>query len=288
MSGPETVRRLNFGCGFDKRAGYLNVDSDPACSPDVLLVDNDLSVLPREGFDEILALDVLEHIPRVQTIGVLLDWAELLVEGGSLCLKTSSIEGVARQISKEPSFRQQYGWTLCLFGTQAHPGDFHLTGFSTTTLRVYLLAAGFDLNRMWLTDKWLLNAEAIKASTWSNRADEFDELSDRDYVERIYQLVLRREADEPGRDFLVEELVAGRIDRRRALRHLLASAEYLFCVADDHGYGLDPPRQLFARALARTPAVLRPGVRRVGGSVRTGITKARRAVGSINAARAKL
>src|SRR5688500_11537597 len=79
-------RRLNFGCGFDKRDGYLNVDSHAGCDPDVLLVDNDLSVLADEPFDEILALDVLEHIPRTETLSILLKWADLLRPAGTLRL----------------------------------------------------------------------------------------------------------------------------------------------------------------------------------------------------------
>jgi hypothetical protein len=160
VSDRQRPTRLNFGCGYDKRADYLNVDSDPACAPDVLLVDNDLSMLAGEPFEEVLALDVLEHIPRTQTPSVLLEWADLLGDGGRLRVKTSSILGVARQLEHEPSFREQYGWTLCLFGTQAHPGDFHQTGFTEMTLRVHLLAAGFDVERIWLTDRWLLHADA--------------------------------------------------------------------------------------------------------------------------------
>ena len=204
MSEDGSVRRLNFGCGYDKRDGYVNVDSDPACEPDVLLVNNDLSPLLGEPFDEILALDVLEHIPRVQTLSVLLDWAELLGDGGRLVIKTSSIEGVARQLAANPSFRQQYGWTLCLFGSQAHAGDFHLTGFTDTTLRVHLLAAGFDVERIWLTDKWLLHAEAVKSMSWSAPATELADLNDEAFVRAIYPIVLDREADDNGRAFLVE------------------------------------------------------------------------------------
>lgn len=27
------LRKLNIGCGYDKREGYVNVDVDPACEP---------------------------------------------------------------------------------------------------------------------------------------------------------------------------------------------------------------------------------------------------------------
>ena len=60
--------KLNIGCGYDKREGYLNVDVDPACAPDLLIRDGDYSPIPRRQFEEVLAKDVLEHIPRAQTI----------------------------------------------------------------------------------------------------------------------------------------------------------------------------------------------------------------------------
>ena len=28
-------------------------------------------------------------------------------------------------MAADPTFAAQFGWTICLFGNQAHPGDFH-------------------------------------------------------------------------------------------------------------------------------------------------------------------
>ncbi len=72
-----TPRRLNLGSGRDWRPEYLNVDRDPAWKPDLVadICDPDLSYrefpctrfgstrLQHNYFDEIVALDVLEHIP---------------------------------------------------------------------------------------------------------------------------------------------------------------------------------------------------------------------------------
>ena len=74
--------KINIGCGYDKRPDFLNIDSDPACAPDILIINNDLSGLPQGHFEEAIALDVLEHIPRAQMMGALFDWAALLKTGG--------------------------------------------------------------------------------------------------------------------------------------------------------------------------------------------------------------
>ena len=35
----ESLTRINVGCGYDKRPGYLNVGMDPNCTPDTLVTD---------------------------------------------------------------------------------------------------------------------------------------------------------------------------------------------------------------------------------------------------------
>jgi predicted SAM-dependent methyltransferase len=55
--------KLNLGCGFDKRDGWLNVDNFPQCEPDRML---DIEATPwdleTDAFDEILMKHVLEHV----------------------------------------------------------------------------------------------------------------------------------------------------------------------------------------------------------------------------------
>jgi hypothetical protein len=61
--------KLNMGCGYNKREGYLNVDISPVCEPDVVC---DLESLPwpwdNDSVDQVLFNHSLEHIgqnPRV-------------------------------------------------------------------------------------------------------------------------------------------------------------------------------------------------------------------------------
>lgn len=58
-----TLRKLNLGCGFDKRPGFVNADNFAECEPDVRL---DIESPPwpfQDGeFDHILMKHVLEHV----------------------------------------------------------------------------------------------------------------------------------------------------------------------------------------------------------------------------------
>ncbi len=55
--------RLNLGCGYNKREGFVNVDSSTHCAPDLV---HDLEDFPwpwaESTIDEILMIHVLEHL----------------------------------------------------------------------------------------------------------------------------------------------------------------------------------------------------------------------------------
>jgi SAM-dependent methyltransferase len=56
-------RKLNLGCGFDKREGFVNADSFEACTPEVLFdIETTPWPLPHNGFDYVLMKHVLEHV----------------------------------------------------------------------------------------------------------------------------------------------------------------------------------------------------------------------------------
>lgn len=279
----EMPRRLNYGCGFDKRAGYLNVDMDPACAPDVLINGNDLSVLPKAWFDEVLALDVLEHVPRLSTQTMLLEWAELLRDGGNLTLKTSSILGVAERLERTAdSFREQFGWTQCLFGSQGHSGDFHYTGFTETTLKVQLAAAGFELRRMWLTDHWLLHAEAVKVSSWTAILDRHAGDDDATFITAVYREGLGRDPEPHSLTTVLDHLATGTWDRRAVVLHVRGSVERLFVVAGR--CGLDAVNeQLDAKVARRIPDRWKPPLRWTRRIARSASWHARRALGGLRA-----
>jgi predicted SAM-dependent methyltransferase len=55
--------KLNLGCGYDRREGWLNVDRAAHCRPDKLLdIEATPWDLPSDGFEHVLMKHVLEHV----------------------------------------------------------------------------------------------------------------------------------------------------------------------------------------------------------------------------------
>jgi hypothetical protein len=190
---------MNFGCGYEKREGYLNVDIDPACRPDLLIREGDYSRIPHDHFEEIYASDVLEHILRAQTLSALLDWASWLKTGGTLWFQTSSMLGVAEWLQRTKTFSEHHRWTIGMFGSQAHEGDFHHTGFTELTLKVHLLAAELELQKMEMRDGWLVRITATKERAWDGYIASLSRETDEAFIRETFQ---RAVGQEPSADQL--------------------------------------------------------------------------------------
>ncbi len=159
-------RRVNLGCGWDRRPGYLNVDLHAFHEPDLVADVRDLPMLPTGGYDEVVAQDVLEHLPRGDALPALREWARLLGPGGQLVLRVPDLVALLGLFA-DPELRsreKQEELVQCLFGTQAYDGDVHLNGFSEVLLRHFLHDAGFDDARFTHRDEWLFDVVARRAA----------------------------------------------------------------------------------------------------------------------------
>jgi SAM-dependent methyltransferase len=158
-------RRLNLGCGWDLREGYLNVDFQDFHKPDLVADVRDLEMLPSAWFLEIIAQDILEHLERTEADATLAEWARLLAPGGSLVLRVPDVIGIARLLTERRDIETQLILLQNMFGTQAYQGDYHHNGFTEITLRVALANAGFTVASLEHYHDWLFDVVAVRSAT---------------------------------------------------------------------------------------------------------------------------
>lgn len=223
--------KLNIGCGYDKKPDYLNIDIDPSCNPDLLLdSDGNLNSLPRLYFSSILARDVLEHFPRTESLRNLLVWNELLIRGGKINIVTTDVLSVALKMNNDITYANHHGWSICLFGNQAKLGDYHLTGFTDTTLSVLLFAAGFEVIKKGYIDEWCFDWFAMKNDCWSTWLENQKSYSNEQFLDETYKKVFKRELDNQGSLYFLAQLKRGR-SRRDVFLDIGSSPEALFVKA---------------------------------------------------------
>ena len=109
------MKRLNLGCGADRREGYVNLDANPAVGPDIA---HDLNRYPypfADGvFDEILCDNVLEHLDGI--VGPLEEIWRICADGARVKIVVPSFPAPAAAV--DPTHRCSY-----TFGTFAYFTD---------------------------------------------------------------------------------------------------------------------------------------------------------------------
>ncbi len=231
-------RRLNLGCGFDRREGFLNVDLQAFHEPDLVADITDLAMLPGQYYEEILAIDVLEHLPRTSTEAVLLSWHRLLQPNGILRLRVPSLEGLFNLFRRSKSFDRHQELMQCLFGTQAYTGDYHLTSFTRVSLETFLDRAGFSTLSVRLKDEWLFEVTALARTVPTEETGdpshvdatlahlETSEMDDGQFIDAVYGLLLNRSPDEEGAAYYLDGLATNELDRAAVIQSIGRSEEY--------------------------------------------------------------
>lgn len=219
------LRKLNVGCGFDLREGYVNVDMNDFHQPDVVANIIDLEGFPDNAFEEVLAKDVLEHFSWRLTSVALRSWNRVLAPEGRLNLVTTYLPGLALRVFS-PAYmtclRTQHTTLINMFSSQSYEGDFHYTAFTERQIRYHAHAAGFAVTNVELRDGWLIDVEMIKLEHRTNLP--IQEGNDADFVHLLYQEVLGREAEQEGLLTWLERLEDG-WTREKVLEQFLGSEE---------------------------------------------------------------
>lgn len=219
-------RKLNLGCGTDRRPGFLNVDFDSSHNPDLVADVTRLRILPSGFYKQILAHDILEHVSRLKCLNTLKEWNRLLEIGGHLELRVPNLIGLLNLFKLEEFQTIDGQKTLVrnLFGTQCYRGDFHHIGFTELMLDHFLSDAGFEILSQMETDGWLFNVVAKKVK--NTQIDSiFDIDEDKEFVKQVYYSKLFRRAQDSDIHHYLKILEDG-IPREAVLEAIESSVEH--------------------------------------------------------------
>lgn len=135
--------KLNLGGGEDRYDGYLTVD----LRPEVADVVADVRSLPMddESVDDIVAFDILEHLPPLDTVPTLHEWKRVLAPGGTLRIKTPNLAELCRWVvdGKYVSLAIQNIYGGHKWGENGEL-DCHHTGWTPDKLQMLLEECGFE------------------------------------------------------------------------------------------------------------------------------------------------
>lgn len=136
------MTRLNVGCGRKVLPDWENLDIDPA-NPAVRQVDVRHLPYDSETVDEILAEDILEHMPRLEWKSTLTEWWRVLKPGGMLTLQFPEMTLLARALLDAQTPEQWDTAIRRIFGGQGDGPNFslpmtHLHGLSIDQLRRHI------------------------------------------------------------------------------------------------------------------------------------------------------
>ena len=226
------TRKLNVGCGFDVRPGYVNIDLQAFHKPDIVADIVDIPMIPSNWAEELVASDVLEHIGRRQTSTALFEWNRVLRHEGVLRIRTMYLPGLLRWMTKDwfGDVRSHMGLINAAYSTQLYEGDYHTTSFTEKLMRFYVWACGFEMIDLSLQDEWLFVVEARKTTDYSFE-DLIASAPDEEFVGTLYRKLLMREPDDDGFEGKLRSLRGGD-SRRTILRGFLGSDERLEAMID--------------------------------------------------------
>lgn len=153
-AGPLTARteqgvKLHLGCGPDKRAGWINIDTNAAAVPDIVGSVERLPQFENSSVDVIEACHLFEHLTYTQAKHALVEWARVLRPGGELLLELPDLDACVRILGKHQDER---GFDLGLIGIFGWPPaideegapQIHKWGWTRESIAAALREVGFE------------------------------------------------------------------------------------------------------------------------------------------------
>ena len=85
--------RLNLGCGYRKKSGFINIDNRAVVEPDLCCDVTGGLPFDDNSVDEVVAQDFLEHIPIGKVVPLIEEIYRVLKPNGKFISLTPSTDG---------------------------------------------------------------------------------------------------------------------------------------------------------------------------------------------------
>lgn len=135
--------KLNIGCGENKIKGFVNIDGEKSCNPDI--VHNFVKKpLPYKSnvVDEIVFFHTIEHIQKKFHHIILSEMYRILKPGGKLYISYPNFWECAQRW-KQNYLGQKRFWEATLFGRQLYKLDHHVCAMDPDELEIHLKNQGY-------------------------------------------------------------------------------------------------------------------------------------------------
>lgn len=138
---PRKIIKLNLGCGTEKLLGYVNIDVEKKCKPDVLC-DFTAQKLPFKGVSEIVLFHTIEHINKKLHSRILRECWRVLKPDGRIIISYPEFLKCVKNWRTNYRGMKEF-WEHTIFGRQLYPSDFHVCIMHTPDFLDVLKDCGF-------------------------------------------------------------------------------------------------------------------------------------------------
>jgi beta-1,4-mannosyl-glycoprotein beta-1,4-N-acetylglucosaminyltransferase len=134
------LTKLNIGCGDALLPGYLNTD---LYNPNAQVkADATKLPFPNGRFEEVISIQVFEHLPCQEAMNILTEWKRVLKPGGKLVIEVPNIQELCKNFESADK-QARYRILDCIYGT-TFPKTPHLYGWYPEILNDHLIYIGME------------------------------------------------------------------------------------------------------------------------------------------------
>lgn len=135
---------LNLGCGSNKLKGYINIDIEESCKPD-LIHDFTKVNLPYENdsIDGVVMFHTIEHISKAKRPFILSDIWRVLKPGCKLMMSYPEFLKCVNNWAVNLNGQKEF-WEATIYGRQLYTSDHHITIIHSDDLKQELYSYGYE------------------------------------------------------------------------------------------------------------------------------------------------